>query len=273
MENNNIAVTGFDVMASKALKGSAIFWFLVAVIGQWIFAFYVAAFYGSSAWHGNLEAWNKKIPHAYVAGDHIGNFAIAMHLLLAIIIMIGGPLQLVPKLRARFPRFHHWNGRIYIATVVLTALVGLYMGWVRGSVGGFIQQLGISVDAVLIIVFAGLTLRYAIARDIKTHRRWALRLFMVVNAVWFFRVGLMLWLMIFQAPVGFNPQTFEGPFLNFLGVADYLIPLAVLELYFFAQAKAAAKGRLFMAVSIVILTLAMAGGIFGATMGLWLPYI
>jgi hypothetical protein len=273
VENNNIAVTNLDVIANKTLKGSAIFWFLVAVIGQWIFAFYVTAFYGNSALHGNFEAWNKKIPHAYVAGDHIGNFAIAMHLLLAIIIMIGGPLQLIPKLRARFPRFHHCNGRIYITAVVLTALVGLYVGWVRGSVGGFIQHLGISVDAILIIVFAGLTLRYAIARNIKSHRRWALRLFMVVNAVWFFRVGLMLWLVIFQAPVGFNPETFEGPLLNFLGVADYLIPLAVLELYFFAQTSAAAKGRILIAIGLIILTLAMAAGIFGATMGLWLPNI
>lgn len=273
MENNQVAVTHFDVMANKALKGSAIFWFLVAVIGQWIFAFYVAAFYGGSALHGNMDAWNKKIPHAYIAGDHVGNIAIAIHLFLAIIIMVGGPLQLIAKVRARFPRFHHWNGRIYMVAVVLTALFGLYMVWVKGSVGGFIQHLGISVAAVLIIIFAGLALRYAIARNIKTHRRWALRLFMVVNAVWFFRVGLMLWLMIFQAPVGFNPETFEGPLLNFLGVADYLIPLAVLELYFFAQTNAGAKGRMFVAISLIMLTLAMAVGIVGATMGLWLPYI
>lgn len=273
MENNKPAVATFNAMANKLLKGSAIFWFSVAVIGQWIFAFYITAFYGGSALHGNMDAWNKKMPHGYIAGDHVGNIVVAMHLFLAIIITVGGPIQLIAKVRTRFPRFHHWNGRIYIVAVVMTALVGLYMGWVRGSVGGFIQQLGISFDAILVIVFAGLTLRYAIVRNIKVHRRWALRLFMVVNAVWFFRVGLMLWLIIFRAPVGFNPETFEGPFLNFLGVADYLIPLAILELYFFAQTKAEAKGRMFIAISLIILTLAMAVGIFGAIMGLWLPYI
>jgi hypothetical protein len=274
VENSSAVVKRFDVIASKVLKGSAIFWFLVAVVGQWIFAFYVMAFYGGSALRGNMEVWNSKFPHGYIAGETMGNTAIAMHLLLAVIITVGGPLQLIPKIRSQFPRFHHWNGRIYFLSLLLTCLAGLYMVWIRGgTVGGFIQHLGISFDALLIIIFAGLTLRYAIARNIKTHRRWALRLFMVVNAVWFFRVGLMLWLMIFQAPVGFDPKTFEGPLLNFLGIADYLIPLAVLELYFFAQTNAGIKGRFTIAISLILLTMAMGVGIVGATMGLWLPYI
>ncbi|QXP44925.1 hypothetical protein FM038_25960 [Shewanella eurypsychrophilus] len=64
---------------------------------------------------------------------------------------------------------------------------------------------------------------------------WAIRLFIVMGGVWFFRIGLMLWLMIHQAPVGFDPKTFEGPFLSFLGFAQYLIPLAVAQLYFAAS--------------------------------------
>jgi hypothetical protein len=116
-----------------------------------------------------------------------------------------------------------------------------------------------------------LALRYALARNFTAHRRWALRLFMVVSAVWFFRIGLMLWLVIFQAPVGFDPDTFIGPFASFMAFAQYLIPLAVLELYFGAQATANVKVKLAMATFLVCLTLAMAAGIFGAVMGLWLP--
>ena len=141
----------------------------------------------------------------------------------------------------------------------------------HGTVGGLILALGQSLDAFLIIVFGIFALRAALARDFATHRRWALRLFMVVSAVWFFRVGLMLWLLIHQAPVGFNPDTFEGPFVNFIVLAQYLIPLAVLELYFRAQASEHGNLKVAMAILLVCLTLAMAVGIFGAFMGLWLP--
>ena len=37
-----------------------------------------------------------------------------------------------------------------------------------------------------------------------------------MNGVWFFWLGLLLWLMIHQQPVGFDPKTFTGPFLTFL---------------------------------------------------------
>lgn len=255
----------------KLLNAAAIFWFVTALIGQWIFVAYLVLLYGVSAMRGDLEVWSTKISHGYVPGDLVGNLAVAAHLLLAVIIMLAGPLQLIPQVRARLPVFHRWNGRIYLVAVLLTSIAGLYMLWVHGTVGGLILALGQSLDAFLIIVFGIFALRAALARDFATHRRWALRLFMVVSAVWFFRVGLMLWLLIHQAPVGFNPDTFEGPFVNFIVLAQYLIPLAVLELYFRAQASEHGNLKVAMAILLVCLTLAMAVGIFGAFMGLWLP--
>lgn len=257
--------------SSTALNAAARFWFVVAVTGQWIFAFYVAAFYGGAAVQGNFEAWNKVLPSGYTPGATMSNTAVAVHLLLAVIIMVLGPLQLVPQIRAKAPKFHRWSGRLYLPAVALTAIAGLYMVWGRNAgagVGDNLQHIGISLDAVLIVVFAVLALRSALARDFKTHRRWTLRLFMVVNGVWFFRVGLMLWVVINQGPVGFDPKTFTGPFLSFLSFADYLLPLAVLELYFRANST---RSRFAMAGGLVVLTLAMGVGIVMATMAMWLP--
>ena len=45
--------------ADTALKAAAGFWFLVAVIGQWAFLYYIVAFYGTSTLQGNFEAWSK----------------------------------------------------------------------------------------------------------------------------------------------------------------------------------------------------------------------
>ncbi len=255
----------------KVLQLAANFWFITAVFGQWLFTSYLVLLYGGSAVRGELHLWKEKLTHGYVPGDAIGNTAVAAHLLLAVIIMLLGSLQLVPQIRTRLPVFHRWSGRVYLLAVVATSIAGLYMLFVHGTVGGVVLMVAQSLDALLILVFAAVALRAALQRDFKTHRRWALRLFMVVSAVWFFRVGLMLWLVIHQAPVGFDPTTFTGPFVTFIAFAQYLVPLLVLECYFRAQDSADARIKIAMASVLVALTLAMALGIFGAWMGLWLP--
>ncbi len=258
--------------ADTALTLAARFWFLTAVAGQWIFLLYVVAFYGGAAIRGNREAWNEVIPHGYVPGATLSNLAVAVHLALAVVIMVGGPLQLLPQLRRRAPSLHRWNGRLYTLTVFVTSIAGLFMVWSRGR-SDLVQRVGISVDAVLIMTFAFLAVRSAISRDLRIHRRWALRLFMVVNAGWFFRIGLMQWIFLNHGPVGFNPRTFTGPFLSFLSFADYALPLVLLEIYLQARERDSAIGRLAMAAGLVVVTVGMAVGIFAATMVLWLPHI
>lgn len=260
-------------VANTALESAARLWFVVAVMGQWMFALYVASFYGGSAVRGDLEAWNQVLPHGYVAGDTVGNLVVAMHLLFAVVILAGGPLQLVPQVRARAPAFHRWNGRVYMLTAVVLSSGGLHMVWTRGAVGDVTQHVAISINAVLIMVCAAMAFRHAVARDLATHRRWALRLFLVVGGVWFFRVGLMFWLALNKGPTGFDPETFQGPFLTFLAFAQYLVPLAVLELYLRTKARAGVPGRFGVAAVLFVLTIAMGVGIVAATMGMWLPRI
>jgi hypothetical protein len=265
---------GVNSGADKALKAAAVFWFLVAVMGQWIFVVYIVSFYGRAVLEGDLARWNKVLYHGYIPGDNMGNFALATHILLAAVITVGGPLQLIPQLRARVPTFHRWNGRIYLFTAFTTSIVALYLVWIRGgSVGDVSQHLGGSLNAVLIMLCAAMALRYAVARDFTTHRRWALRLFLVASGVWFFRVGLMLSFLIFKGPFGFDPTTFQGPFITFLSFAQRLLPLAVLELYLRTRDRAGAPRRIAMAAGLFVLTLAMGAGILGATMGMWLPNI
>lgn len=258
--------------SGRVLQGAARLWFVVAVLGQWMMVAYVVAFYGGAAVQGELARWNKVLAGGYIPGDRMGNLVLAIHLFLAVIITVGGPLQLIPQLRAILPGWHRWNGRIYLFTAYITSTAGLYLVWIRGgSVGEIFQHLGVSLDAVLIMICSGMALRYALARNFGDHRRWALRLFLVVSGVWFFRVGLMLWLIVNRGPAGFDPKTFQGPFLSFLSFADYLVPLAVLEIYLRVKARSGSAGKYAMAVGLLILTIAMGVGIFGATMGMWLP--
>lgn len=256
---------------TTALKAAAAFWYVVTVFGQLIFVVYIAGFYGRATVRGDLAAWAKVMPHGYVAGDPTGNTVVGVHLLFAALITLSGALQLLPVVRRLAPKLHRWNGRFYVMSAVLMSIGGLVMVWTRGSVGGALQHIAISINALLILACAGMALREAMARRFDVHRRWALRLFLAVSGVWFFRIGLMAWIVLNQGTVGFDPQTFRGPFLSFLAFAQYLLPLAVLELYLRAQRSAKPPMRHAMAVTLVGLTLLTAVGIGAASMIMWLP--
>lgn len=257
----------------RSLRMAAIAWFALAATGQVLFVIYLLLLYGRAALHGDWAVLNKVMPHGYVAGDAAGNLAIALHIALAAYITLAGLVQLVPHVRARMPALHRWNGRVYLVCVSTACMAGLYMVWGRGSVGDLSQHLGISLDALLVLWCAGMTVRHAIARRIAVHRRWALRLFMAANAVWFFRVGMMFWILLNHGPAGFDPKTFTGPFLTFISFADVLLPLAVVELYLRTHERGASWQRRAMAATVGLLSIAMAVGIFGAVVGLWLPNV
>jgi tetratricopeptide (TPR) repeat protein len=260
--------------ADTALKAAAGFWFVVTVIGQLLFAFSIALFYGLTAARGDWFAWNRTMTHGYVPGYHVGNTVVAIHLASAVIIILSGAIQLIPRIRQRAPYFHRWNGRIYMVSAFSVSLAGLYMMWFRGTVGGVVQHLAQSLDAVLIMLCAVMALRYALARDFKTHRRWALRLYLVVSASLFIRAaGIILQWVPATGPFGFDPVTFQGPFLAYLSFAQYVVPLAVLELYLRTQARPGTARRIAMAATLFVLTIALGAGISAASVTAFLPRI
>jgi hypothetical protein len=259
--------------ADKALKAAARFWFVVAVIGQFAFAFSVASFYGLTALRGNFQAWNKILANGYEAGATMGNTALAGHILFATVISIAGALQLIPGIRNRFPAFHRWNGRMFVLAAFTQAITGIYLTVSGRRLVGDVTQHVVSVlGAVLIMFCAGMALRYAMARDFTTHRRWALRLFLVASGSWFIRLGFTLTLILF-GPIGFDQTTFSGPLLTFWTFAQYLLPLGALELYLRAQDRPGALRRVVTAGVLFVLTLAMGAGIAAVTIGSWVPNV
>jgi len=255
----------------RILTGSGILWFLVAAIGQWIFIYYIAAHYIPILAVDGLPGMDKtSVPDGYVPGDLIGNIAIVFHVLVAIIIIGGGTLQLTPQIRNSLPIFHHIMGRTYVTAAVLTSIAGLHLVWTRGVPGGRIAHYAISLDAVLIILFAAIAVYCAILGKFESHRRWAMRLFMASSAVWFFRIGLMAWFAT-TGGIGIDLETFRGPFITFIYFGQMFIPLFFLQLYFWAQDSKVAAFKVFISLLIVSAAALTAIGIFAATMGMWLP--
>lgn len=248
------------------LKGTGTFWFSMVMLGQWLFFYYIIAFYGFSVITGNLEIWNRFEPlgsKPYVPGDTGGNLAFAAHTLGAGIVAFGGALQLIPGIRARFPRFHKINGYVYLTTVVGLALSGYYLVLIRGTSPDLLSAIGTCINGAFILFFAYKTVQCARNKDIASHRKWAMRLFLVSNAQWFLRVGVFSYLITGNL-LGLKPG-FGDLFFPFWTFGCYLVPLVTLQLYFYASEHKSQALKYVTGLGVLVLTLLMIIGVAGYT--------
>lgn len=253
---------------TRWLHRAAAAWLAVALLGQWAFFAYIAAFYGPTTLSGDFEAWNRLEAlgaHPFRAGDTAGNATFLAHALGAGLVALGGALQLIPWVRRTAPRFHRWNGRVFLLTVCVLSLSGFYLVWVRDETPPrTFNEFATSANGVLILAFAALAYRNARARDFVRHREWALRLYLVSNAQWFTRVGIFGYL-VASVAVGHTPS-FKDPFISFWAWGCFLVPLLVLEAWLRACRSPRRAPKYAVAGGLAVLTVLMAAGIvaFGA---------
>jgi hypothetical protein len=259
--------------ADGALKAATGFWFVVMVGGELIFAGSTALFYGLTALRGDVLSWNKHLAHAYVAGDSVGNTALIAHIAMAVLITLSGAAQLLPSIRRHAPRVHRWNGRVFIVTSFVVSLAGLYLLVARGGIGTVVQEIGAGLLGVLVLICAAMAWRTALRRDFVAHRRWALRLFLLAGSAIFIRAGITLVSFIMAGAGVFDPSVIRGPVETVMIYAQYGLPLAVLELYFWSQTRGGRPARFAVAGVLVVLTLVLGAGIGAASAAIFVPNI
>lgn len=258
--------------AQRILAGTAAVWFAVALIGQLLFAAHIANFYGGTSLSGQTQQWNEILFHGLISGDWVGNLMLISHLIMAFVITLGGPLQLIPALRKRAMGLHRWNGRIYLLVALLISLAGLYLVLSRGVVGGTYMAMGNIINASLIITCAIMTWRTVMAGRIHAHQQWAIRTYLMVSGVWFFRIGFGLWILVNGGTAPGHTSSFDGPFDIFLALGHSLVPLLFVELYFWVKKAHKPALSYGYAAGLALLTAGMAGGIFMAHMIFWQPH-
>lgn len=255
------------------LRRSVNSWYGIAALGQLAFVGFILLYYGSRTVSGDWASWDDKpLIEGYTAGDTAGNLMFIGHVLLATVMTLSGLFQLLPAPRRRFPVAHRVSGRVFAVSACVLALSGLWLVWVRGTQLSLIGGLAISLDALLILVFVALAVRCAVQKRFAEHRRWALRSFMVANGVWFMRVGIMAWILLNQGPRGMN-NTLSGPADIFIAFGCYLIPLAILELYFLAQSASSRRLSVFASGTVAVGCVLTLAGVFGTVAFMWGPYL
>lgn len=256
--------------APRALSSAAATWFVSATLGQWAFVAFIALFFGGHSLSGDFAALNNK-PHVtgYVPGDTLGNSQFLMHALLGGLVTFAGAWQLLPALRRRWPSAHRWNGRLFLTVAIITTMMGFYLTWVRGSQLGAGSNLSMSLNGLLILVFSGLAWRSARQRDFAAHRRQALRAYLLVNGVWFLRIGIML-AGLLLTPLGIRIDYTGAAFVS-VSFASWLLPLTMLQLYFLAERSPKPGIKYAIAVALLLLALVTLAGSVAAGLFMWLP--
>lgn len=246
--------------------------FYVAMLGQLLFAVYIILHYGKSRFTSTdwQSTWNEGVMHGIIKGDTMGNLGFALHVLLAAYIIMTGFLQFLPSVRKRWPNFHRWNGRFYITTSIVAVIAGMLLTYTRPLlIGGSLGMLATNINGLLIITFGIQTIRTAQNKHFAQHRRWALRTYVVMLGVWFFRLGYGLWILLTAGQMYGCNEELTGWYDQFLYYGSYLLPLGILELYFIGR-KSENQWLLRGLIALfIILLLCLVGAIFMTYQVFW----
>ncbi|HOZ06633.1 MAG TPA: DUF2306 domain-containing protein, partial [Arenimonas sp.] len=178
---------------------------------------------------------------------------------------------LLPQIRKHWPELHRWNGRVFMLSAVIATLTGFYLTWIRGSQLNLPSALSTSLNGVLIVLFIILAWRSARQRDFVTHRRHALRAYLLVNGVWFLRIGIVPAGLVLAA-LG-QKMDYNSPAFLIVSYASWMLPITLLQLYFIAQASKRVVVVRSVSALFAFLALFTLGGAIAAAMFMWWPYL
>ena len=183
---------------------------------------------------GPLEQSSTRFFHA---AEPLATISIYAHMLTGGIITLLAPLQLVTGIRQRWPALHRVLGRVVAGLAVITAVGGLGYIALFGTIGGTFMNAGFALYGVLMLLSAGMTVRYAMRRDPR-HRLWAERLVILALASWLYRVHYGIWELT-TGGIGTRPD-FSGLFDQVQVFAFYL-PYLLIHAWFWQLRHTAHK--------------------------------
>jgi hypothetical protein len=240
---------------SKILKISVRCLVITSWVSGVVFGLYILGFYFVSFFLGNLDNWNLGLlPGLYDKENTRSTFGMGLHFAAGGLILVLGCIQLVDQVRLKFPQLHRYIGRIYVVSSLMTAIGGILFIIFKGCVGGLWMDIGFGLYGLLMFISALMTWKYAIGGNIKQHREWALRLFVLAIGSWLYRIESGV-IRIFIGNWGHTPD-FQGTTDIFMNFFFYLPNLLVVELYM------KLKWRVTNKIVSAILILLTWGGIF-----------
>jgi hypothetical protein len=248
-----------DRFPDRALRWSARALVAIVWVSSAIFGLYILALYIGAVAVGSYADWNDGFPGIYTPRSFAANIGIGLHFAFGAILLLLGPIQLMAVIRARWPAFHRWTGRVYASAAIITGLGGLTYIAMRGTIGGPVMSIGFAMYGALMAITAVQTVRFAMARRLERHRAWAVRLFALAIGSWLYRMDYGFWRLLTHS-LG-HTKDFRGWFDIIMVFWFYIPNLAVAEIFIRGRerrAGPATKVAAAAAMSVAFLVLLLA---------------
>lgn len=273
MQSSTMKLGKYQFSLLNALDNTIKSWGAIILFGQLSFACYIFTLYALPTLLGQTEVTHTLLPGHGVQNKPLFDGVLYFsHIVPAIILCVGGILQLTPAVRKAYPKFHRINGRVFFVLGMCGAVTGLYLTWVAGLRFSNLGAMGVTLNGMLILVFSYFAWQTARKKQFMAHQRFAVHSFLLVNGVWTFRLYLMGWYMVNQGPLG-NSRTVDGPTDIILSFACYLLPMLIAEVYFWAkrskQHKLVCTAWLLAGLGTLITLI----GVVAASLMMWFPRI
>ncbi|MFS0645754.1 DUF2306 domain-containing protein [Siminovitchia sp. 179-K 8D1 HS] len=112
-----------------------------------------------------------------LADESLWLLMIRIHISLAIISLMTGPLGAIKAIRAKSSSFHRWNGRIYILSIIFNFIPGVYVSFF--ATGGWLSTAGFLILNALWLGTTILGYWYIKRGKIMLHSQWITRSFLL----------------------------------------------------------------------------------------------
>ena len=166
----------------------------------WFFLFFLAfgvAIFSMRYWSFQPVGFLKmKSPEELTNNMYLAAFY--GHVLFGPVALMTGPIQFLPKFRARNLAAHRLTGRIYVIACLFSGLAGLAAA--QWTPGGPFTRLGFSLLAIAWLFTttkAYLTIR---KKEVDAHQKWMMRSYALTLAA----VTLRIYLPLLQGPAGLS---------------------------------------------------------------------
>ncbi len=161
-------------------------WHKSTWIGWWLMTIMAigVAGYGAVAMILSLSGQLPSMTHHFPDRS----IAAAVHFGVGGFVLLIGPFQFLPRLRARRPTLHRWTGRFYVAGCLASAVAALVLA--PSAITGTVAQTGFTLLALFWIITTSTAFVKALQRKFAEHRRWMVRSYALTLAAVTLRIYL-----------------------------------------------------------------------------------
>ncbi|MFC3773829.1 DUF2306 domain-containing protein, partial [Paenibacillus sp. GCM10012303] len=149
----------------------------------------------------NIQSFLSKKDQV-IAKESLWVLMIRIHIALALIALLTGPIGILARIRQRWPALHRWNGRIYALSIVINFIPSLYVSFFAS--GGAWSTIGFIILNTLWLLSTIVGVRSARKRNIQMHSKWMTRSFFLsfANTTIYILVAILHYAM--DQPYGFS---------------------------------------------------------------------